>query len=150
MSKNIDKESYRKYAEAHAPRSPLLKDCTAAFLIGGAICTFGEVLTNIYASFTSKENASALTSVTLIVLTALLTGIGVFDNIARVAGAGTLVPITGFANAVASPAIDTRGEGYVLGVGAKIFTVAGPVILYGTAAGTLYGVIYYFGNLLFG
>ena len=95
----------------------------------------------------SEENAATLTSVTLIFIAALLTGIGVFDKIARVAGAGTLVPITGFANAVAAPAIDSRAEGLVLGVGAKIFTVAGPVILYGTLAGAIYGVIYYICSL---
>ena len=90
-----------------------------------------------------KDDAAALVSVSLVFLTALLTGLGVFDNIAKWAGAGTLVPITGFANAVSAPAIDTKGEGFVLGVGAKIFSIAGPVILYGMAAGTVYGVIYW-------
>jgi len=142
---NIDKKQYIKYAAAHAPKSPIVKDCLRAFLVGGSICAFAQGLCNLYvwAIKIPKEEASALTSVTLIFLAVLLTAIGVFDRIARFAGAGTLVPITGFANSVASPAIDSRAEGLVLGVGAKIFTVAGPVLLYGTLAGTLYGIIYY-------
>ena len=96
-----------------------------------------------------KDDAAALVSVSLVFLTALLTGLGIFDNIAKWAGAGTLVPITGFANAVAAPAIDTKGEGFILGVGAKIFSIAGPVILYGMAAGTVYGVIYWIINTFF-
>ena len=121
----------------------------AAFIIGGAICTFAQALKDCYLLFLSEDNAATLVSITLIFLTALLTGIGVFDNIAKVAGAGTLVPITGFANAVAAPAIDTKSEGFVLGVGAKIFTIAGPVILYGTAAGAVYGVIYWIATTFF-
>ncbi len=142
---NMDKQQYKKFAKAHAPKSPMLKNCVLAFLFGGFICTIGEGLTNIYLMIpkTNEETASALTSVTLIFIAVLLTGLGVFDKIAKHAGAGTLVPITGFANSVASPAIDSRSEGYVLGVGAKIFTVCGPVILYGTLAGTIYGVIYF-------
>ena len=141
---NIDKKQYKKYAAAHAPKSPIVLDCLRAFLVGGTICTFAEGLCHAYSHFLGlvKDDASTLTSVTLVFLAVLLTGIGVFDRIARFAGAGTLVPITGFANAVASPAIDSRDEGLVLGVGAKIFTVAGPVLLYGTLAGALYGVIY--------
>lgn len=142
---NMNKEQYKKYASAHAKRSPILKDCFFAFLIGGSICLFGELLTMLYLSlsFIPSSQAPTLTSITLIFISVLLTGLGIFDKIAKVAGAGTLVPITGFANAVSSPAIDARAEGYVLGVGAKIFTVAGPVILYGTVAGALYGVIYW-------
>ena len=132
---NMNKEQYKKYVSAHAKRSPLLKNCCFAFIIGGFICLLGELLTLLYRSL-------FFTSITLIFLSVLLTGLGVYDKIAKVAGAGTLLPITGFANAVASPAIDSRSEGYVLGVGAKIFTVCGPVILYGTLAGTIYGVIY--------
>ncbi|MBE6539097.1 MAG: stage V sporulation protein AC, partial [Ruminococcaceae bacterium] len=140
---NIDKKTYKKYATAHAPKSPTAKNCLWAFLVGGAICTFGQLLTSAYTVWgLNKEDAGTLTSVTLIFLAALLTGIGVFDCIAKHAGAGTLVPITGFANSVVSPAIDTKSEGLVLGVGAKIFTVAGPVLLYGTLAGAFYGVIY--------
>jgi len=142
---NIDKKQYKKYAAAHAPKSPIVSDCLRAFLVGGAICAFAEGLCRVYGHYLSlvKDDAATLTSVTLVFLAVLLTGIGIFDRIARFAGAGTLVPITGFANAVASPAIDSRDEGLVLGVGAKIFTVAGPVLLYGTLAGALYGVIYF-------
>lgn len=142
---NMDKKQYKKFAIAHAPKSPIAKNCVFAFLVGGAICTIAQALTDLYLIIPNmpKENARSLTSVTLIFLAVLLTGLGVFDKIAKFAGAGTLVPITGFANAVASPAIDSRSEGYVLGVGAKIFTVCGPVILYGTLAGAIYGVIYY-------
>ncbi len=147
---NMDKKQYKKYSIAHAPKSPILKDCVFAFLSGGSICTLAQVLTNLYLLIPdlTKENASTLTSVTLIFIAVLLTGLGVFDKIAKFAGAGTLVPITGFANSVASPAIDSRSEGYVLGVGAKIFTVCGPVILYGTLAGIIYGVIYYIIGLI--
>ncbi len=142
---NIDKKQYKKYAAAHAPKSPIVSDCLRAFLVGGAICTFAEGLCRLYGHYLDlvKDDAATLTSVTLVFLAVLLTGIGIFDRIARFAGAGTLVPITGFANSVASPAIDSRDEGLVLGVGAKIFTVAGPVLLYGTLAGALYGVIYF-------
>ena len=141
---NMNKEQYKKYVSAHAKRSPLLKNCCFAFIIGGFICLLGELLTLLYRSlsFSPSSQAPTLTSITLIFLSVLLTGLGVYDKIAKVAGAGTLLPITGFANAVASPAIDSRSEGYVLGVGAKIFTVCGPVILYGTLAGAIYGVIY--------
>jgi stage V sporulation protein AC len=142
---NMNKEQYKKYASAHAKHSPLLKDCCFAFLIGGTICLLGELLTTLYRSlsFIPSSQAPTLTSITLIFLSVLLTGLGVYDKIAKIAGAGTLLPITGFANAVASPAIDSRAEGYVLGVGAKIFTVSGPVILYGTLTGAIYGLIYW-------
>ncbi len=142
---NIDKKQYKKYADAHAPKSPTLKNCLKAFLIGGAICALAQGFHDIYMTFCdmSEKNAASLTSVTLIFLAVLLTALGVFDKIAKHAGAGTLVPITGFANAVVSPAIDSRSEGLVLGVGAKIFTVSGPVLLYGTLSGIVWGVIYY-------
>ncbi len=142
---DFQKEDYKKYADAHAPKTPCLKNCLLAFLIGGSICAFGEILGMIYSKYLglAKEDAGLLVSVTLVFIAVLLTGFGVFDRIAKYAGAGTLVPITGFANSVASSAIDSRSEGYVLGVGAKIFTVAGPVLLYGTAAGVLWGVIYW-------
>ena len=146
---NIDKKTYKKYATAHAPKSPLAKNCVWAFCTGGAICTFAQVLTNAYTLWgLSKEDSGTLTSVSLILISALLTGLGIFDCIAKHAGAGTRVPITGFANSVVSPAIDTKAEGLVLGVGAKIFTVAGPVLLYGTLAGALYGLIYWIIQIL--
>ncbi len=138
------KQGYKDLAKRRAAKSPILKNCLSAFLIGGGICCFAQGLKSVYMMFIqSEENAGALVSVTLIFLAILLTGIGVFDNIAKVAGAGTLVPITGFANAVAAPAIDCKSEGFVLGVGAKIFTIAGPVILYGLSAGVIYGIVYY-------
>lgn len=142
---NMDKKQYKKYASAHAKRSPIIKNCFFAFLIGGSICLLGELLRMLYRSLPiiPSSQAPALTSITLIFISVLLTGLGVYDKIAKLAGAGTLLPITGFANAVASPAIDARSEGYILGVGAKIFVVSGPVILYGTLAGTIYGVIYW-------
>ena len=141
---HTDSENYKRYVNARAKKSPLAKDCVRAFLTGGAICAGAQGLLTLYKSWgMEKDDAAALVSVSLVFLTASLTGLGVFDNIAKWAGAGTLVPITGFANAVAAPAIDTKGEGFVLGVGAKIFSIAGPVILYGMAAGTVYGVIYW-------
>lgn len=139
----MDKNEYAAYAKKAAAKSPVLKNCLLAFVTGGAICVLAQVLKNVYSGFLSDKDSASLTSVTLIFIAVLLTGIGVFDRIASFAGAGTLVPITGFANAVASCAIDSKYEGFVLGVGAKIFTIAGPVILYGTAAGTLYGMIYW-------
>lgn len=148
---NISKTNYPRYADARAPRSSLVRDCVRAFACGGAICAIGEVLNKVYgAAGLDREDAGLLCSVTLVFLAVLLTGIGVFDRIARFAGAGTLVPITGFANAVVSPAMDSYREGLVLGIGAKIFTVAGPVLLYGTLAGAIYGVIYYFIGVLVG
>ncbi len=140
----MDSNVYKRYASARAKKSPILKNCACAFSIGGLICSIGQGITDIYKYFgMSKDDAGTLTTVTLIFLTALLTGLGVFDKISRHAGGGTLVPITGFANAVSSCAIDNRSEGYILGVGAKIFTIAGPVILYGIASGVIYGVIYW-------
>ena len=142
---NLSKETYKKYANARAPRSPILKNCLRAFLVGGLICTIGQGLTAIYTGLCGmeKSDAGTLTACTLVLLAAVLTGLGIFDRIAKFAGAGTLVPITGFANAVVSPAIDARSEGLILGVGAKIFSVAGPVLLYGTLAGTVYGAVYW-------
>ena len=146
---NINKQEYQKYAKAHAPKSPLGKDCIKAFAVGGFICLLSQLFREIYMRFLTLEvdDASALASITLAAIAILLTSLGVFDNIAKHAGAGTLVPITGFANAVASPAIDSRSEGFVLGIGVKIFTVAGPVLLYGTLTGVLYGCIYYISTL---
>ena len=146
---NMDKKQYKRYAASHAKRSPILKNCVRAFIVGGGICLFSEGLFSLFTLSLGLEEevARTLCSVSLIFLAVLLTGLGVFDKIAKFAGAGTLVPITGFANSVASPAIDSRAEGYVLGVGAKIFTVCGPVLLYGTLAGAIYGVIYWICSL---
>ncbi len=146
---NMTKETYKKYADARAPRSPLLRDCTRAFLVGGLICCIAQALTDIYTKLCGmeKQDAGTLTAATLVLAAAILTGLGVFDRIAKFAGAGTLVPITGFANAVVSPAIDAKSEGLILGVGAKVFSVAGPVLLYGTLAGAAYGVVYWITTL---
>jgi stage V sporulation protein AC len=146
---NMTKETYKKYADARAPRSPIVKDCLRAFLVGGLICCIGQALTDIYTKLCGmeKQDAGTLTAATLVLAAAILTGLGVFDRIAKFAGAGTLVPITGFANAVVSPAIDAKSEGLILGVGAKVFSVAGPVLLYGTLAGTAYGVVYWITTL---
>lgn len=143
---NIDNTSYKKYANAHAPASPLLKDCIWAFSVGGAICALGQALLMLYRDVFAmpQRDAGTLTSVTLIFIAALLSGFGVFEKIGKHAGGGTLVPITGFANSVVSPAIDSKSEGLVLGIGSKIFAVAGPVLLYGTLAGAVWGVIYWF------
>ena len=147
---NIDKKQYKKYAAAHAPRSPILRDSLRAFWVGGLICAIGQGLMDLYEKVLGAcpDHAAAWASITLVALSVTLTALGWFDRIARFAGAGTLVPITGFANAVASPAIDSHAEGLVLGIGAKIFTVAGPVLLYGTLAGTVFGILYYLWELL--
>ncbi len=140
---------YQSYAQGRSKKSPLLADCIHAFLVGGSICAIGEGLRQFYGKIgMTADDAGTLTSVTLIFLTALLTGLGVFDNLAKKAGGGTIVPITGFANAVTSAAIDNKTEGFILGVGAKIFQVAGPVIVYGISAGVVYGVIYWLIGLL--
>ncbi len=141
---DFNKQDYKKFADARAKPSPTAKNCVFAFLVGGLICTLAEALSDLYSMLgLDRDTAGTLTSVTIVFAAAALTGLGVFDKLAKHAGAGTLVPITGFANAVVSPAIDSRAEGLVLGVGAKIFTVAGPVLLYGTLAGALYGVVYW-------
>lgn len=141
---NISDKQYGKMVKKASPGSPMLIDCIKAFLIGGAICCFGQLLFYIYSkSGMSTDESRTLVSVTLIVLTAILTGIGVFDKIAKHAGAGTIVPITGFANSVVSPALEFKSEGFIMGTGASIFKIAGPVILYGTTAASLYGLIYF-------
>jgi len=139
---------YATYSKQRAKKSPLLVDCLRAFFVGGLICTLGQGLTELYTWLAmDPDTVKTLVPCTLIFLASLLTGLGIFDNIAKFAGAGTLVPITGFANAVSSQSIDSRTEGFVLGVGAKMFTIAGPVIVYGTVAGVVYGVIYYITTL---
>ena len=146
--KNYDKA---KMLKKHSPKSRILRDSTFAFLFGGMICVLGELILRLYLSFgIERETAGMLLTVTLILLASLVTGLGLFDRIARYAGAGTLVPVTGFSNAVVSEAMDSASEGIVLGVGAKIFTVAGPVILFGVASGVLYGLIYAISRLFVG
>ena len=144
----FDKEKYAAYADARAGRSPVIKNLFAAFFVGGGISLLGELLFFVYARFgVGAEQAGLFVTVTLIALSALLTFLGVFDRIARFAGAGTLLPVTGFANAVVSPAMDNKSEGFVMGVGAKLFVVAGPVLVFGTAAGVLLGIVYYIAAL---
>ena len=142
---DMDKQTYRRYADARAPRSSSPRNCLRAFWVGGTVCLVGQSLCDLYTGICSmsREDGGTLASITLVLISVVLTGLGVFDRIAKYAGAGTLVPITGFANAVASPAIDARSEGLILGVGAKIFTVAGPVLLYGMLAGAFCGVIFW-------
>ncbi len=151
MNNSKEKQTYKSYADKKARSSPLLKDMLMAYLFGGGICVIGQAFIFLYTALGMEEqNAGTLTSITLVFIASLLTGFGVFDDIAKLAGAGTLVPITGFSNAMTSPAIDAKSEGWVLGVGAKIFNVAGPVILYGTLTSVLYGVIYYIIGLFAG
>lgn len=139
---SISKDEYSKMADKASPNSPILINCLKAFLFGGLICTLGQAITEILknAGLGEKE-AAAGTSAILIMITAILTGIGVFDKIARHAGAGTIVPITGFANSVVSPALEFQHEGFILGTAAQMFTIAGPVIVYGVASSFIYGLI---------
>ena len=140
----ISNKQYDEMVKKASPNSPIVLDCIKAFLIGGAICCFGQLLFYIFRKCgMSLDESRSLVSISLIIITAILTGIGVFDKIAKHAGAGTIVPITGFANSVVSPAMEFKSEGFIMGTGASIFKVAGPVILYGTTAASLYGLIYF-------
>ncbi|MBQ2785528.1 MAG: stage V sporulation protein AC [Oscillospiraceae bacterium] len=139
----VTEKEYGKLVQELAPKSPIKKDCINAFWIGGLICVLGQLAINGYTAMgLEKQDASTAASMSLVVLSALLTGLSLYDNIAKYAGAGTLVPITGFANAIASPAIEFKTEGFILGVGAKMFTIAGPVIVYGVGASVVYGLVY--------
>ena len=143
-----DKE-YEKLVDSMSPRSPMGRDCFNAFWIGGVICALGQVFINLYTRWGMEQQAaSTAASMTLVALSALLTGLSLYDDIAKPAGAGTLVPITGFANAIAAPAVEYRTEGMILGVGARIFTIAGPVIVYGVSASVVYGLIYWVLSIL--
>ena len=140
----MTEKEYGRLVQEMSPKSPLIKDCFHAFWIGGLICTVGQFFVNRYADWgLNKQMAGTAASMTLVALSALLTGLSLYDNIAKHAGAGTLVPITGFSNAVAAPAVEFRTEGFILGVGAKMFTIAGPVIVYGVSASVVYGFIYW-------
>ena len=135
---------YGKRVKKFSPKSPIYKDCFNAFWIGGLICVLGQLIGNGYSALgLEKKDAATAASMTLVAISALLTGLSLYDDIAKVAGAGTLVPITGFANAIAAPAVEFQTEGFILGVGAKMFTIAGPVIVYGTAASVVYGFVYW-------
>lgn len=145
----MTEKEYDKLVKRHSPESPILKDCFHAFWIGGVICLIGQALLNVYTSLgLDKTDAGTAASMTLVALSALLTGLSLYDDIAKHAGAGTLVPITGFANAVAAPAVEFQTEGFVLGVGAKMFTIAGPVIVYGTVASVVYGIVYWICSMI--
>lgn len=139
---SISKDDYSKMTDKASPNSPKLMNCVKAFIFGGGICLFGQLLFTLFTNMGLNEKAAQTgVSSTLIIITAILTGVGVFDKIARQAGAGTIVPITGFANSVVSPALEFQHEGLVLGTAAQMFTIAGPVIVYGIASSFLYGLI---------
>ena len=141
-------KEYDKLVKDLSPKSPILKDCLNAFWIGGLICMVGQLIMNGYLALgMEKEEAGTAMSMTLVAISAFLTGLSLYDNIAKHAGAGTLVPITGFANAIAAPAVEFKTEGFILGVGAKMFTIAGPVIVYGVSASVAYGFIYWITTL---
>ena len=139
---------YQQYVKERAPKSPIVKDTALAFVIGGLICVVGQLIMNGWmAAGLSQEDAGTVTSCTLVLLSALLTGLNLYNKLGRFGGAGTLVPITGFANAVVAPAIDFKSEGFVTGMAAKMFTVAGPVIVFGTLASVVYGFVYWITTL---
>lgn len=140
----ITKKQYSEMVKKASPPSHILKDMVFAFLIGGLICVIGQLFSEIYLSYgLEKEDSATLTSMTMIFIGAFLTGIGVYDDIANYGGAGTLVPITGFANSIVSPAIEYKTEGLIMGVGANMFKIAGPVLVYGISSSVIYGIIYY-------
>ncbi len=141
MSK-ISKQQYSKMVKTASPNSPIVRDCILAFLIGGLICVIAQLINTMWLNFDlKKDDAAALTSASMIFIGALLTGLNVYDDIAFYGGAGTLVPITGFANSIVSPAMEYKTEGFILGVGVKMFTIAGPVLVFGTVASVIYGII---------
>lgn len=141
----ISQKQYGKMVKKASPNSKCMRDVPLAFLIGGLICVIGQAFTDLYSYLGCDDRtAAAFCTITLVFLSAFFTGLGLYEKLAKYGGAGTLVPVTGFANAVASPAVEFKSEGYILGLGAKIFIIAGPVILYGTAASVLYGLIYFF------
>ena len=139
---DMSPKEYKSYVEQKARKSPIVKDVALAFVIGGLICVVGQAIQDGWSAVgLNQEDAGTATSICLVLLSALLTGFNLYNKIARYGGAGTLVPITGFANAVVSPAIDFKSEGFITGMAAKMFTVAGPVIVFGTLASVIYGVI---------
>lgn len=141
----ISQKQYGEMVKKASPNSKFMRDVPLAFLIGGLICVIGQAFTDLYSYLGCDDRtAAAFCTITLVFLSAFFTGLGLYEKLAKYGGAGTLVPVTGFANAVASPAVEFKSEGYILGLGAKIFIIAGPVILYGTAASVIYGLIYFF------
>lgn len=144
----MTEKEYQQLTEELAPKSPVGKDCFHAFWIGGLICTIGQLFLNFYQNLgLDKDTAGTAASITLVALSAFLTGLSLYDNIAKHAGAGTLVPITGFANSIAAPAVEFKTEGMILGTAAKMFTIAGPVIVYGLSASVVYGLVYWITTL---
>ena len=144
----MTEREYGKLVKEMAPKSPVGRDCLNAFFIGGLICMLGQVVINVYkATGMEQQDAGTAASMTLVAISAFLTGMSLYDNIAKYAGAGTLVPITGFANSVAAPAVEFKTEGFILGTAAKMFTIAGPVIVYGVTASVVYGLIYWITTL---
>ena len=144
----MTEKQYARLVKELSPASPMKRDCFNAFWIGGTICLIGQLLQNGYLALgLEKDQAGTYTSMTLVALSALLTGLSLYDDIARYAGAGTLVPITGFANAIAAPAVEFKTEGFILGTAAKMFNIAGPVIVYGVSASVVYGLIYWITTL---
>ena len=137
------KQSYQNYVNKKSPNSPILKNCFNAFWVGGLICTIGQIIMNICKERGFDQNLSGtIVSIILIGISAFLTGVNIFNKIGKFAGAGSLIPITGFANSIVSPAMEYKSEGYVMGVGGKMFTVAGPVLVFGISASILVGIIY--------
>ena len=144
----MTQREYGKLVDGMSPRSPMWRDCLNAFWIGGLICVVGQVFINWYTKLGLEEkDAGTAASMSLVVLSALLTGLSLYDDIAKHAGAGTLVPITGFANSIAAPAVEFRTEGMILGTAAKMFNIAGPVIVYGLTASVVYGFVYWITTL---
>ena len=144
----MTEKEYQKLVAEISPKSPMFKDCLGAFLVGGIICTIGQFFIHYYTKLgLDKDAAGTAASMTLVAMSAVLTGLSLYDNIAKHAGAGTLVPITGFANAIAAPAVEFKTEGFILGMGAKMFTIAGPVIVYGVSASVVYGLMYWIATL---
>jgi stage V sporulation protein AC len=144
MNKTFTRDEYRKYVEKKSPRSKLAKNVIKAFVVGGLICMLGQFISNMISSRgVEKDIVSSITSVIMIFLGAFFTGLNIYDELGKFAGAGSIVPITGFANSIVSPAMEFKTEGYVMGVGAKMFVVAGPVLVYGISASVAAGIIYF-------
>jgi stage V sporulation protein AC len=144
----MDKQKYKKLVEKTSPNSPIFSNCLKAFFVGGIICIIGQFITNRFLAMGFEiDDASTYTSVILVFTASLLTGLGLYSKIGKFAGAGSIVPITGFSNSVTAPAIEFKKEGFILGLGAKIFIIAGPVILYGTLTSVIVGIIYYISKM---
>ena len=147
----MTQSGYKSYVEAKSPNSPVVKDVCFAFLFGGIICVIGQGINDAYINFASltKDSAAAATSITLIFIGALLTGLDVYNKLAKFAGAGTIVPITGFANSIVSPAMEFKSEGFVLGMAAKMFTIAGPVLVFGISTSVICGLLLWLFRIIY-